>query len=245
MAVAQDNCNFLLEESPHPSLSLHPFPLPHSTHSIFCDVSHGTPHPVPPTFRRAVFDALHGLSHPDSRFDHVHADTVGPLPPFQGYRYLLTCIDRFTRWPEALPMSDITTTMVVWTLVSGWISRFGVPSIITTDRGSQFKSSLWTQLMTLLGTTHCHTTSYHPQTNGLVERFHRQLKSALKTHTGTSWTESVPIVLIGNHTALKGDVHCTAAKLVYGMSLQLPGEFFSPSIPHSIPDQTSPNSINI
>uniref|UniRef100_A0A1X7TY83 Integrase catalytic domain-containing protein n=1 Tax=Amphimedon queenslandica TaxID=400682 RepID=A0A1X7TY83_AMPQE len=165
-----------------------------------------------------------------SRFDHVNADIVGPLPPFQGYRYLLTCIDRFTRWPEALPMSDITTTTVVWTLVSG---------------GSQFNSSLWTQLMTLLGTTHCHTTSYHPQTNSLVERFHRQLKSALKTHTGTSWTESVPIVLIGIRTALKGDVHCTAAKLVYGMSLQLPGEFFSPSIPHSIPDQTSPNSINI
>ena len=65
VALAQDNCNFLLEESPHHSLSLHPFPLPHPTHSIICDVYHGTPRPVvPPTFRRALFDALHGLSHP-------------------------------------------------------------------------------------------------------------------------------------------------------------------------------------
>ena len=113
-------------------------------------------------------------------------------------------------------MSDITASTVARTLLSGWISRFGVPSIITTDRGSQFESSLWTQLMTLLGTTRCRTTSYHPQANGLVERFHRKLKSALKAHTGTSWTESLPIVLLGIRTALKGDLNCNAAELVYG-----------------------------
>ena len=68
LAMAQDNCDFLLEESPHHSLNLHPFPLPHSTHSITCDVSHGTPCPVvPPSFRRAIFDAFHGLSHPGIR----------------------------------------------------------------------------------------------------------------------------------------------------------------------------------
>ena len=59
LAMAQDNCDFLLEESPHHSLNLHPFPLPHSTHSITCDVSHGTPHPVvSPSCKRAIFDAF-------------------------------------------------------------------------------------------------------------------------------------------------------------------------------------------
>uniref|UniRef100_A0A1X7VKM7 Reverse transcriptase n=1 Tax=Amphimedon queenslandica TaxID=400682 RepID=A0A1X7VKM7_AMPQE len=178
------------------------------------------------------------LPTPDSRFDHIHIDIVGPLPLSQGHRYLLTCIDRFTRWPEAFPLPDITAPSVAQAIVSGWISCFGVPSIITTDRGGQFVSSLWTQLMAMLGTVRCRTTSYHPQANGWVERFHRQLKAALKTHTGTSWTESLPLVLLGIRTALKGDLHCTAAELIYGMSLRLPGEFFSPSAAPVAPDET-------
>uniref|UniRef100_A0A1X7V2K0 Integrase catalytic domain-containing protein n=1 Tax=Amphimedon queenslandica TaxID=400682 RepID=A0A1X7V2K0_AMPQE len=153
----------------------------------------------------------------------------GPTFLQEGHRYLLTCIDRFTRWPEAFPLPDISAPSVAQALVSGWISRFGVLSIITTDTGGQFESSLWTQLMAMLGTVWCRTTSYHPQANGLVERFQRQLKAALKTHAGTSWTESLPLVLLGLRTALKGDLQCTAAELFYGMSLRLPGEFFSPS----------------
>ena len=82
------------------------------------------------------------------------------------------------------------------------------------------------------------TTSYHPQANGLVERFHRQLKAALKTHANATWTESLPLVLLGIRTALKGDLQCTAAELVYGMSLRLPGEFFSPSFSPATPDAT-------
>ena len=92
--------------------------------------------------------------------------------------------------------------------------------------------------MTVLGTTRCRTTSYHPQANGLVERFHRQLKAALKTHANAPWTESLPLVLLGIRTALKGDLQCTAAELVYGMSLHLPGEFFSPSSSPATPDAT-------
>ena len=59
--------------------------------------------------------------------------------------------------------------------------------------------------MTVLGTTRCRTTSYHPQANGLVERFHRQLKAAIKTHATAPWTESLPLVLLGICTALRGD----------------------------------------
>ncbi|KAL5480002.1 hypothetical protein EMCRGX_G023615 [Ephydatia muelleri] len=96
------------------------------------------------------------------------------------------------------------------------------------DQGRQFESVLWTELMHLLGSSRLRTTAYHRMANGLVERFHRQLKSSLKAcHTPTHWVDALPIILLGIRTALKQDLGCSAAELVYGTTLCIPGEFFS------------------
>jgi hypothetical protein len=115
---------------------------------------------------------------PHRRFAHLHVDLVGPLPPSP---YLFTIIDRTSRWPEAIPLASITPADCARALFAGWVSRFGVPATITSDRGAQFTSALWAGLCSLLNIQHSSTTAYHPQSNGLVERFHRRLKDALRS----------------------------------------------------------------
>lgn len=163
---------------------------------------------------------------PQARFSHVHLDVVGPLPPSKGYTYVLTCVDRYTRWPEAYPMSDQTSETIAFTFFCGWIARFGVPDVVTTDRGTNFESNLFSSLSRFLGIQRTRTTAYNPKCNGMVERFHRQLKSALMCHSDEHWAEALPVVLLGIRASCKDDVGASPADMVYGAPLRLPGEFF-------------------
>ena len=87
-------------------------------------------------------------------------------------------------------------------LLRHWITRHGVPTDITADRGRQFTSDLWKELNTLLGIQTHNTTAYHPMANGLVERLHRQLKSSIMARsTGTDWLDQLPMVMLGISTA--------------------------------------------
>ena len=217
-------------------LVLSDIPIPGTTTTLLCDTSTGVARPIVPlSWRRVVFDAIHGLAHPgikttrkmmaarfvwhginkqvgqwaktciacqkakvhrhvsapmehgqlpDSRLQRIHVDIVGPLPISQGCTYLFTIIDRYTRWPEAIPMADATAATCARALLSHHVAQFGVPTDITSDRGPQFTSNA---LSTLLGAQLHRTTAYHPQANGIVERFHRQLKAALRAQGQLGW----------------------------------------------------------
>ena len=178
--------------------------------------------------QRHVTAPLGSFPQPSARFDHVNIDIV-ILPVSEGYRYCLTCVDRFTRWPEAIPLYDQEAVTVARAFFEGWICRFGTLLRVTTDQGRQFESYLFKELNSLLGSAHFHTTAYHPAANGMVERFHRQFKAAIRCYQHDRWTEVLPIVLLGIRSAWKEDLKTTSAELVYGGSLRLPGEFLSPS----------------
>ena len=152
---------------------------------------------------------------PAKKFSHINVDIVGPLPFSSRFTYLLTIIDRNTRWPEAIPLRGITSSECAQALISGWIARFGVTGDISSDRGSQFTSSLWNDLSHRLGVKLHHTSAYRPQANGMIERFHRSLKTALKTRlTGLNWVEELPWVLLGLRNAPKEEFGYSSAELV-------------------------------
>lgn len=163
------------------------------------------------------------------RFRQIHIDLVGPLPSSRGYNYCLTCIDRYTRWPEAFPVSSTKADDVAFAFYSGWIARFGVPLSIATDQGRQFESSLFHSFSKLLGIHKIRTTAYHPSSNGIVERFHRQLKASIKCYASDDWVTALPSVLLGIRCSVKDDLHSSSAELVYGTPIRLPGEFFRTS----------------
>lgn len=156
------------------------------------------------------------------KFSNVHVDLVGPLPPSGGFTYLLTAIDRFSRWPVAIPIKDIAAETVVSAFMHQWVSHYGVPEVVTTDRGSQFEGALFNKLLSALGCSRNRTTSYHPQSNGLIERFHRTLKNALRACQPSPWFESLPFVMLSLRVAYREDMSCSPAEVVFGTSLRLP-----------------------
>ena len=140
-------------------------------------------------------------------------------------------IDRTSRWPEAVPLSSITAESCARAFISTWISRFGVPALLTSDRGAQFTSAVWSEVCSVLGISHIQTTSFHPQSNGMIERFHRSLKCALRARmAGSDWSSHLPLVMLGLRTAPKDDSGFSPAEAVYGTNLSLPGKFIKHTV---------------
>lgn len=123
---------------------------------------------------------------------------------------------------------------VATTLVSQWFSRFGIPDTITTDQCRQFESDhsdLFTTLAMTFGIQHIRTSPYHPQSNGMIERFHRTIKAALTAQETTHWSAKLPIALLALRNTVKLDIGLAPAEMVYGTTLRLPGELFHPAPP--------------
>ena len=168
------------------------------------------------------------LKEPSSRFATVHMDIVGPLETSRDfhrdnmpYRYIVTFIDRYTRWVEAIPTCGITAEEVARAFLNIWVSRWGVPLELITDRGKQFESQLFTELSKLLGFTRIRTTSYHPQSNGLIERQHKTLKNILRCHS-EDWIETLPVALLAMRIYPNSTTGQSPFNLVTGSSMLMP-----------------------
>jgi hypothetical protein len=161
------------------------------------------------------------------RFKTLHVDIVGPLASTGVNKYIVTCVDRFTRWPEVWPVSNISAETVADCLLR-WVAMFGLPESIISDQGRQFTSRLWFLLTQRLGVKRHLSTPGHPQTNGMVERFHRRLKEALRAVTinDRSWEDTLPVVMLGLRNIVPEGGQAAPSTLVFGSEVALPGEFF-------------------
>ncbi|KFD62072.1 hypothetical protein M514_25791 [Trichuris suis] len=169
---------------------------------------------------------------PERRFDHVHLDIVGPLPQRRGCSYLLTMVDRFTRWPEVVPVPNACAATIAHAFMSTWVARFGVPAVITTDQGRQFQSSLWKELASSLDTKLAPTTAYLSPTN---QRSHRETTPSAERRANSP---SLPLVLLRLRCVVKEGLQHSPAELVYGSPLRLPGVFFGGTAPRSVAEHS-------
>jgi hypothetical protein len=107
-----------------------------------------------------------------------------------------------------------------------WVSRFGVPATVTSDRGRQFTSAVWEAISKKLGVHHVATMAYHHQSSGMIERAHRQLKDAFRSRlAGEKWVSHLPRVLLGLRAAPEDDSNVSSAELVFGCPVTVPGQF--------------------
>uniref|UniRef100_A0A8C1NT83 Gypsy retrotransposon integrase-like protein 1 n=2 Tax=Cyprinus carpio TaxID=7962 RepID=A0A8C1NT83_CYPCA len=133
-------------------------------------------------------------------FERIGMDLVGPLPKSaRGHEHILVIVDYATRYPEAIPLRKATTKAIAQELFL-LFSRVGIPSQILTDQGTPFMSRMMADVCKLLKVQQLRTTVYHPQTDGLIERFNQTLKQMLHrvaAEDKRDWDQMLPYVLFG------------------------------------------------
>ena len=158
-------------------------------------------------------------------FRRIAMDVVGPLPrTSRGNRFILVINDYATRYPEAIPLRNVTARKVAEVLIE-LFARYGIPEEILTDQGSNFTSSLLGELYKLIGIKAIRTTPYHPQTDGLVERFNRTLKSMLRrvlSGEKRNWDRMLPYVLFAYREVPQATLGFSPFELLYGRDVRGP-----------------------
>lgn len=167
-----------------------------------------------------------GTVKPGYKLERVAIDILGGLPTSNaGNKVIMVVTDCFTKWVTAYAMPDHTAKTVADHLVRDFMCNFGVPEVIHTDRGADFESKLMKEVCDVLGIKKTRTTPYHPQSDGLVERYNRTLIEMLKPYVSKNhrdWDDCLAGVLM----AYRSTVHCstgfTPHYLMFGQEATLP-----------------------
>ena len=156
----------------------------------------------------------------------VAMDIMGPLPETsRGNKYILVIADYFTKWSEAYPIPNMEAITVAKCLVNEFICRFGVPEQLHSDQGRNFESKVIKNICDLLQIRKTRTSPYHPQSDGLVERFNRTLLNLLSiavVDAEHDWDVQLPLLLFAYRTSMHETNGVTPFEMVFGREVVLP-----------------------
>ena len=156
----------------------------------------------------------------------VCVDLLGPLPETEtGSRYVLVAVDHFTKWAEAYGIPNQEAATVARKLVDEMFCRFSPPEQLHSDQGRQFESELVKEVCKLLEIKKTHTTPYHPQCNGIVERFNRTLLGMLATTVDSypsSWEQNIRRVCLAYNSSVHASTGFSPFFLMFGRQVKLP-----------------------
>ena len=146
--------------------------------------------------------------------DRMAVDVLGPLPETEGFRYILVVGCYFTKWHEAIPMADATSKTIVRAMVDHVFTRLGVPRTLHSDRGTDFESKLFKEMCELLQIRKTRTSAYHPQSDGMIERF---------KETGSNWCQYLQVTMMAYRSAVHTVTGMTPNEMMLGREITFSG----------------------
>ena len=157
-------------------------------------------------------------------FHRVGVDILQLPLTSSGNKYLVVFLDYLTKWVEAYPVPDQRAETIARLLVENIVCRHGVPEELLSDRGANFLSDLILEMCSLLGIRKVNTSGYHPQTDGLVEKFNSTITNMISKSVAVSveWDKQLPLLLFAYRTTIQESTRESPFFLLYGRDPRLP-----------------------
>ncbi len=164
---------------------------------------------------------------PEGIWRLLSMDFHGPITPTsrKGNRYIISLTDILSKFVITKAVRDCTATTTVNFLINDVILKYGTPTCILTDNGTHFTAQITNDLFQKLGVTHLYTTTYHPQTNGQIERFNATMDgkiASLCNEQRTNWDEVLQFVTFNYNTSIHATTKQTPFEMMHGRQVTLP-----------------------
>ncbi|CAF0791446.1 unnamed protein product [Adineta ricciae] len=169
---------------------------------------------------------LQPITPPEGPFQLIGMDYCGPLKSTpRGNQYVLCITDYFTRWIVAVAVPDCSAQTTAEALFNEYIYRYGVPAAILSDQGTHFHNQLMEAMAKLVGYNHTYSTTYHPQSNGMIERFNATFIpqiAKLQDRENNNWDEFLAPVVFAYNTGTHSTTGYSPYQLLFGREPRLP-----------------------